>query len=350
MKALLVAATVAATIFTVTPTAGAATDPTFDNITWGSNSLTASGLTMTLQTMTVHVTDPRQTPSGCWAFIETRTGGTGTLPLSWNVGRLVAGTNADGMWATSFYLPSTGDGTWSLATAQDCADMIEAETPISGSPTFTLTGHHQPRVTFAYVASPVRMAYPYVTVKGRVYDADTGAGIANVRIGRAEDASCINDRDYVIGLNPVTTTNSNGYYAIATSRDDPRNDQCVGVSGTPNNNPDGYPTFVWFRHVALPYLPAVSAHPAYASVRAGSLDKVNGSVLGYLQSCRVLLQRLHGSTAWRTVNSAYIDEGRFTLTAQPPLVGRNIYRVYDPVCMEPNQLPASTSPFTITGS
>lgn len=330
-------------------------DPTFDQITWGQSSLSASGTTMTLQTLSVHVVDPRQYPSSCWEFWEQRTGGTGTFTTNWSAATLASGTDADGIWTTSFYLPSTADGTWSLATAVECSDAGARPTfQISSAPTFTVTGHHQPRISWGYVPKPVPLANPYVTIKGRITDADTGAGLPGLTIGRAEDTYCLNGiGDGSTRLEHLATTNSNGYFAIASSRDNPMYLQCLGVYGTPRNNPDGFAVFVWFAETWFHYVPGVSAAPASSQVPHGTLDQVNGAVIGTTH-CPIDLQRLHGATAWRRVNTGYVrTSGRFTLTAQPPSVGRFIYRGYYPArCLTGPQLQdaASSKPFTITGT
>jgi hypothetical protein len=340
----------------VMPTAGpavAASSPTFDTITWGHGIVSATGTAMVLQTLSVHVTDTGQFASNCWEFVETRTGGAGTLPASWSVAKLASGTDADGTWTTSFYLPSTADGTWSVTSAIDCSDASFPAFAVSGSPTFAVTGHHQPRITWGYVPNPVPLANPYVTIKGRVYDADTGAGLAGIRLGRAEDTYCINGiGDGSTTLQHLATTNSNGYYAIASSRDNPFYLQCLGVYGTRRINPDGFAVFVWSREAWFNYLPAVSAAAASSSVPHGTIDTVSGTVIG-TPRCPIRLQRLHGSTAWRTVNSGYVRaSGRYTLSAQPPSVGRFIYRTYYPAACrgDVHQVAASSPRFTITGT
>jgi hypothetical protein len=343
------------TTLAASPASAATGDPVFDQVTWGHASLTVSGTAMALQSLSVHVTDPRANPSNCWEFYETRSGGTGTLPLSWSTATLASGTDSDGVWTTSFYLPSTADGTWTLAAARDCSDVTDPEHPVSGAPTFAVTGHHQPRVTFGYVPLPVRVVYPYVTVKGRVYDADTGAGMPGVQLGRDQDTYCLNDRgDGNANLRYSATTNANGYYAFPVGRVAPGALQCLGLFGAVRHNPDGFAVFVWYRWdpaIHLPYLPAVSAVPAATSAKAGSLVTVNGHIVGASPSCEVDLQRLHGSTAWRTVSTSFVHNSlRIALTAQPP-AGRHIYRVLYPHCArDPDQVAASSSRFTITGT
>jgi len=64
------------------------------------------------------------------------------------------------------------------------------------------------------------------------------------------------------------------------------------------------------------------------------------------------LQRLHGSTAWRTVSTARLrDSLRFTVLAQPPAVRRFVYRAHYPRCFpNPYQVAATSPRFTITAT
>ena len=354
MRRVILAVVLAAAGLAIAPPAHAASDPTFDTITWGRSSLSASGTAMTLQTLSVHVTDPRQYPGSCWEFSASRTGGTGTLADIWSIATLVAGSDADGVWSTSFYVPSTADGAWSLTTATDCGDTGVTPTfGVPSSPIFTVTGTHQPRISWRHAPSPVPLAKPYVTVTGRVYDADTGAGVSGVQVGRAEDSYCLGDfGDTPTELNELATTGANGYFTIASSRDNPRALQCIGVYGTPRTNPDGYAVFVWSAEMWFHYVPGVSATPASSRVRSGTIDNVNGTVIGTTH-CPIELQRLHGSTAWRTVGTSDVrTSGRFTLSAQPPGVGRFVYRAYYPAHCDryPQQQDAASSkPVRISG-
>jgi hypothetical protein len=145
-------------------------------------------------------------------------------------------------------------------------------------------------------------------------------------------------------------TNADGYYSLPR-RNDIGGLQCIGIVGKPERNPDGLNVFVWFHHFWVRYLPSVSATPRATVVPAGSIDAVDGRVLAGTRGCTVALQRLHGSTAWRTVSTARLrDSLRFTLTAQPPSAGRFIYRAYYSRCADPDQYAASSPRFTITAS
>ena len=354
MKRVLLAIGVAVAAFTVGPPAAAA-GPTFDTITWGHASLTISGVAMVKQTGTVHITDPSATSGGnCfWYFVLTATGGTGSVTLYRTGAALTSGTVNDGTWTMTFYLSSTADGTWRMTGAETCSATPQGY-DVAGSPAFTVVGHHQPRVSWAVVPDPVPVVNPQWRVKGRVYDADTGAGMPNVTVGQATvDTSCLyQDQGEGPGafLSLRTVTNANGYYALPI-RTGVGGLQCIGLVSTPESNPDKLSVYPWFRQFSVRYLPSVSAAPSARSVPALTIVAVNGHVVGGHSRCPIELQRLHGSTAWRTVSTAKLrDSLRFTLSAQPPGAGRFIYRAYYPQCSNPYQVAASSSRFTITAT
>lgn len=356
MKRFLVALGVAVCAVAVVPQpANAATTPTFDSISWTHAAITVSGVAMVAQTGTIHVTDPSAVAGGnCyWYFHLASTGGAGSVTRYITGAKLTSGTVNDGTWTMTFYLSSTADGTWQLTGAETCSAGGSTSYDVASSPAFTVVGHHQPRVSWAVVPIPVPVVNPQWSVKGRVYDADTGAGMANVTVGQAvADTSCLyQDQGEGPGayLSLRTVTNANGYYALPT-RDGYGGLQCIGIVSKPEGNPDGLSVYPWFRQFWVDYLPSVSAAPAARSVPAGSLDPVNGHVVGGGSGCLIQLQRLYGSTAWRAVSTAKLrDSLRFTLTAQPPSAGRYYYRAYYPQC-GPQQFAASSSRFTITGT
>jgi hypothetical protein len=336
------------------PTA-AASGPTFDSISWTHSALTISGVAMVKQTGSVHVTDPSATAGGnCyWYFVLTETGGSGSVNRYVTGAKLTSGTVNDGTWTMAFYLSSTADGTWQLTGAQTCSPTPQ-DYDVAGGPAFTVAGHHQPRVTWAVAPTPVPVTRPTWSVKGRVYDADTGAGMANVTVGQAQvDTGCLYQQQGEgsgAQLTLRTTTNASGYYALPT-RNGTGGLQCLGLVGVPDHNPDGLSVFPWFRQFAVPYLPSVSAAPAASTVRAGTLDAVNGHVVGGRSGCAIDLQRLRGATAWRTVSTAKLRTSlRFTLIAEPPSAGRFVYRAYYPRCTDVRQYAASSARFVITAT
>ncbi|MDQ1747731.1 MAG: hypothetical protein QOD07_1994 [Frankiaceae bacterium] len=203
--------------------AAAATSPTFDSVSWKYSALTISGLAMVAQTGTVHVTDPGvppgSDPNACrWYFHLTSTGGSGTVRRYTTGAKLTSGTVNDGTWTMTFYLSSTADGTWHLTGAETCSAGPSTTYAVSGGAAFTVVGHHQPRVSWGVVPTPVRVASPRWSLKGRVYDADTGAGMPGVTVGQAtSDTSCLYQQQGEgpgASLSLRTVTNANGYYAL----------------------------------------------------------------------------------------------------------------------------------------
>jgi len=332
-------------------TAGAATaagGPTFDTITWGHDTLIASGVQMVEQTGTVHVTNTAANPSECWMFFLSRSGGSGSVHSYQTEATLTSGTTADGTWSMAFYVSSTMDGAWSITQAWDCSDG-GLQPAVNGSATFTVTGHHQPRLTWGTDPSVIPAANPYAVVKGRVYDADTGAGMPGLTVGRAEDVNCIYEYDYHTSpaLHLTAKTNSNGYYAFASQAVGYDALQCIGLIGTVTRNPDGYAVFPFFATYAMSYQPSVSARPRATTIAAGTVDLVDGKILAGAAGCRVELQRLYGRSQWRTVSHGQLRSSlRFTVPAQPP-AGRWHYRALYPICYA-HQVMASSSPFVIT--
>lgn len=330
--------------------------PTFDSITWSHPTLAVSGMQMVRQTGTVHIVDPYPPRSGdyAWYFTLVSSGGNGSVRTYFTGATLTSGTVDDGTWTMTFYLSSTADGTWHVTEAEPRSPTPD-QYPVADTTSFTVTGHHQPRMSWAVVPNPVPASDPRWLVKGRVYDADTGAGLAGLTVGQGEhDTECLyqvqgEGAGAYFGLRAVT--NANGYYSLPR-RYGVGGLQCIGIVGKPERNPDGLNVFVWFRDFGVRYLPSVSATPRATVVPAGSIDAVDGHVLAGTRRCTVALQRLYGSTAWRTVSTARLrDSLRFTVLAQPPAAGRFVYRAYYPPCFPSSYQLAATSPrFTITGT
>jgi hypothetical protein len=305
---------------------------------------------MVRQTGTVHVTDNSAQPAGCWYFSLAATGGTGSVRTYFTGSTLASGTAADGVYALTFFLPSTADGTWTVTGAEACS-ATPATQPVSSDTSFTVTGHHQPRMSWAVVPTPVPAAHPDFAVKGRVYDVDTGAGMPGVTVGANQDTGCLYDNqgEAPAFLDPKLVTNSGGYF-ILTERGY-TGLQCIAIGGTPGRNPDHFSLFVWFRTFVNAYRPSVSATATAPSVRAGAVDPVAGRVVGGVEGCSIALQRLSGASAWRTESTGRLrDSLRFTLAARPPGSGRFVYRAYFPRCRNPHQVAASSSRFIITAT
>lgn len=322
----------ATTGFLAQPAAAAPAPVVISAVTWGLPSLTVNGLAMATQTVSLHLTS--SVPfSSCLIVIMTGTGGTGTVRDTFVQPTLATGTTTDGTWTSSFYVPSTADGTWTLTGAYDCGDAGGGPVvSITDTSAYAVTGHHQPRMSYGYVPNPLAAQNPYGVVKGRVYDADTGLGVAGVTVGHGFDTHC--GQGPFDGRSRFTTravTNAAGYYTLPSDRLDELN--CVGILGPHLSNPDGYSVYVWFHNFFAVVGPVVTASPQATRVKAGTVDPVTGQAFGSHRGCAVQLQRLTGSTAWRVVSSGNVrDSLRYTILAQPPRAGANIYRVVLPAC------------------
>jgi len=292
---------VLATAAAVPAAALPSSDPTFDSVTWAHPSLVVSGMQMVRQTGTVHIVDPSATGSGggyAWYFRLTSSGGSGSVRTYFTGATLTSGTVDDGTWTMTFYLSSTADGSWHVTRAESAGPTPE-DYPVADTTSFTVTGHHQPRMSWAYVPNPVPVSDPQWLVKGRVYDADTGVGLAGVTVGEGEhETDCLyqvqGEGDGAnFGLRAVT--NANGYYSL------PRRNgigglQCIGIVGKPDHNPDGLSVFVWF-HQFRGALPAVGVGDAAGNRRICRFDRRGR------RSCRVRCAWMH----CRVATAARID-------------------------------------------
>jgi hypothetical protein len=335
------------------PDAAADPVPTIGGITWGQDTITTSGTAMAGQSVSLHIIDPRPGP-GCW--VVDLAGHSQVYPGIYEPQlntiaiklALTGGSNADGTWTGTFYLPSTANGIWTATDIVDCQPLGQHYSPLS-PPTFTVSGTHQPRLTWGVHPSPIPALNPYAVLKGRVYDASSQLGIAGVTVGWASAPNCT--QSAAAGSAPIrfamtVRTDANGYYAFPAMKFVWPRLECTGILGDHPTNSDGYSAFVYFRQFRATFRPSVVAAPATSTVRAGSLDAVSGGD----RACDARLQRLHGSTAWRTVAHGALDaQLRFRINAQPPAVGRYYYRVLEPWC-GPTMAAAGSPRFTITAT
>ena len=249
-------------------------------------------------------------------------------------------------------VPSTADGSWSAATVWEnlCApdSVMSTPHPVTGAPTLSVIGSHQPVVTFATVPDPVPLTVAAYSVAGRVIDQDTGLPYVGVTVTWAPD--CNNSL-----AGPSAKSDATGHFVMTRRADGFSfySFNCVVTlyaTGQPFN--PGYYTLQEFMTLLLA---AVTAVPSQTTVRVGTIVPVNGTVTGMPAQCALALQRLHGATVWRTVSTGHVrTSGRYTLLAQPPNRGVNIYRTYMGACAVPGQgtqfAPATSRPFAITGT
>jgi hypothetical protein len=163
--------------------AGAAVDDfTVVSTTYSVSSVTVSGLDTKPVTVTVHITDsvPLSTQDFFLWFDFASVGTTGSfVPFAGAV--FVSGTGSDGVWAATALIPSTANGTWALGVIWEGPPQFvpsAVEHNVTGAPSFTVIGTHQPRLTAATVPALVPPGRSPFTIKGRVVDSTTGLGMA----------------------------------------------------------------------------------------------------------------------------------------------------------------------------
>jgi hypothetical protein len=345
---------------TLTTAAQAAPVMTVDSVTFSAPSITTSGTTMAPQTVTAHVVDPSADPvppspnERVWVFILAGTGGKGTLRSMQVTPSFVSGTLADGVWSATVQVPSTADGTWTLAQVYPVC--VSSCTPVvpTGAASFTVTGHHRPMLSVGAVPNPVPYAQSRGSVKGRVVDSETGLGMAGVVVGYGYDTSCVQDPapgdrySFLV----QRTTNAAGYYSFGPV--DVARLTCVGIWGSVRRNSDGDFAFPIFRVLrGVPIQPVVTASASAARAKTGTAVAVLGRVLdrGVWDGLgrTVLIQQLHGRTAWRKVATVNVRSnarwnGVVTLTVSGP----NVFRALTPAAAV--SVESASRPFTITGT
>ena len=339
------AATALAGSLAVAAPAQAVTGPTVDHVTLSKTSLAMSGIHMAAQTLTAHIVDPTAAPvvptpppgarpSPVWMFELTATGGTGTLRAMHVLPVLTAGTLADGTWYATVNMPSTADGIWALSRVSRCdsSDCGGSSFAVTGAPTFPVTGVHQPRLSLRVIPSPLPYPRTGGVVKGRVVDADTGLGMPGIPVGFGADTNCVQfPPDGPIAFPVVKVTNAGGNVAFAPSN--LRQLSCVGILGPLRSNSDGYSVFPVFRTFSVPVRPIVTAKPMATSAQVGTPVRVRGAVYGHTRTGTiVVIQQLHGRTAWRTVVYAAVGTtGYYSAWPAPTVRGTNVYRAVSPV-------------------
>jgi len=352
--------------------AAAAGGPTVNGVRFSQAQVSVGGLSYDYVQVAVDLSDPDGVTSGMFndggdffwrpSVVLTRRGSPATMGI--NNFQLVAGTTTDGTWVATWPVIATDGGTWEPTeiVAEDANGNSTDVDPrtLGFDPTLAVTAAGVPALSVSFSPSIVHRGQS-VTMSGYLKDS-RGFVFGGQPIDIGQDNLCgVDGFGFARAL-----TSSTGRYAYAWS------------TTTANSlNP--------FPHCALLLLPGgadsvidaaahnvgnvsafgaprvqyalLSVHPASTSAPAGSADSVTGSIwpFGSEMTGRVVLQRLVGDT-WRAVGRASVRaSGRFTLTANPPARGRNIYRVVKPsdycVSGQPCTYLGTASPsFVITGT
>lgn len=338
-----------------------AADPVFSVVSasYSASTVTVSGIQTRPLTVTVHVTATPaiHTDNGYLQAELGRTAGAGALANSGVGMNLVSGDGSDGVWAGTFAIPATAAGTWTLNNVYECAYCVPGTShPVTGMPVFTVVGTHIPRMSAGQSPNPTPLDSSPFTIKGRVTDSDTGAGIPGAPVAHGYDAGCLlNYGGY--GFSKTAVTNSLGYYAFTYSGsgtlEAKRSPGCMAIRGPSQSDNSAQLVLRRGFSVQLKTVPvSVSAVPARQVVPVGTRVQVNGNVISAsgppAYNCTVVLQRLTGATQWRGQSLARVRlSGRYTLIARP-LLGRNIYRTLFPRCSVLRQ--GMSTPFTITAT
>jgi hypothetical protein len=321
MTALLVAApsAVAASSTAQTPDPDPAL--TVTSVTLGRATVLVSGLNRVVVGVTIKAGYDSETETPLNVILK-RTGGVG--PLNSMIGDLkrTGGTLKNGTWTGTVEVPSTANGTFKVTGVLpgylDPRGSIYESTPFDG-PSIAVTGVHLPKLAVQVIPKIVPFGSAY-QVKAVIYDSATGKPYG-VRL----PLRVVNDEACLGFGNETRLTDTAGvlYTSFPAAAADTIN--CVRVRSRVLDT---------LSHYFTPLRPGiVAAAPSKTRVPVSTVVPVNGSVAGATAFCPVLLQRLHGRTAWRLANkSAIRASGRFTVLAQPPNLGNNTYRVSFPTC------------------
>jgi hypothetical protein len=311
--------------------------PTVDTVTVSPDDVSVSGLDTVPVTFSVHLTDqtgvePTFTMEQMRSpWIELKKGTTGfAVEVS-----LSSGTVQDGVWSATQRVPSTWNGTWQVdkVVAYDSvgnrADVAPAS-PVA----LTVHGSHIPAIEMTFVPDPVTDGAP-LTVRGRLYDTDTRAGIGSTAITFGFDNTCVEN----IG-GARETTGADGTFSHLY----PTGDQWLHCAGIPLPTPNSTgPTWLVVNSAFPRIRPVVTIRASAAAVAPGAKFTVSGTVS--LTPDAIALQIREGSR-WRTIRS--VKPGpvkdsypyRFTVTA-PDTGGTREYRVVAPHNADPAQMGVS---------
>ena len=327
----------------VAPSAAAGTGPALTGLRMSKSAVTVFELRTETVTISIDINDPDGVRWGYGDFQGTdsywtptvvlkRTDGTGFLTVQ-NFQR-VSGDDTSGTWAAMWPVTSRQGGTWEVVSARlednTSADTVVDPRTLGLDPRVTVNASDPPQLTFSIS--------PAILHRGQSL---TVAGTFRVPSGPLvhQDLWLPNNEFCgLAGLPEHLTTNATGGWSVTVANDPsaPVYPSAVCVERYVPANGDEWnveqTNSDWVASVSgVPrrqYL-FLSRSVAHASVPVGSADAVTGNIwpFGQFLTGRVLLQRLVGRT-WRTVNFEPVrTSGRFSLTANPPYRGRNVYRV-----------------------
>jgi hypothetical protein len=325
-RAMAAAVAVIGSVLVAGPAAQAAEPKlTVTSVTLGRSTVVVSGLNTVAVPVRVKggydSTDPQHAYTSLVVYLS-RTSGTHQLttmiatPLE-----RVAGTVQNGEWLGTLNVPSTANGTFKVVTVQVGPYKVDPPRPAPvafDGPTLTVAGSHLPRLTALVIPRVVPFGSGF-TVRAAVTDSATGKPYGTkVLVAFASAGWCRYDTFEVrTDTAGIAQTSYPGGLADVPNCIRLRNGEFDKLSLT--------------LLVARPGI--LTATPAVASARVGTVVDVNGSVLGKPVACPVALQRLYGATRWRGVSQGAVRaSGRFTVKAQPPYVGNVTYRAYLPTC------------------
>jgi len=234
---------------------------------------------------------------------------------------LASGTARDGVWSAVIQVPSTWNGHWeaSRVVAWDqVRNKLDADPRTAGlDATLDVTGTHQPAVTLEFAPDPLVGDGP-LTVRGRVYDTDTGEGLGRQPIYFGYDNTCVEGGGGPNGVTAADGTYSKTYQRVSEFM------HCVGIY-RPSNISIGNAYIVVLSK--FPRIrPVVTIRADDTTVQRGTKVTISGVVRPDEYS--VQLQQL--GRAWRTVGSALPQEGRFSFVVRPETDGVQRYRVVVP--------------------
>jgi hypothetical protein len=319
----------AGTLLAPPPALAAADDaaPVVTEITFSTDAVSVSGVDLVPVTVSVGLTDDDGVAESVQdgfqiapaVRLESRAGGqTRTEHV---VLTLASGAPQDGVWSATIQVPSTWNGHWEVGrviAGDQAGNDLDADPRQAGlDAALDVTGTHQPAITLQFVPDPLVGDGP-LTVRGRVYDTDTGEGLGRQPIYFGFDNLCIEGGTAPNGVTAADGSYSKTYQRIVGGL------HCVGI-GRPSNVP-GSNAFI----VAVPKVPrirpVVTITANHTAVQRGAKVTISGVVRPGQHS--VQLQQL--GRAWRTLGSASASEGRFSFVVTPTADGLERYRVVAP--------------------
>ena len=225
---------------------------------FSASTVTVSGLQTKPLTIKMHVKASPAIPTylGYVGVFLGRTAGTGTWINASIMGmglRLVSGDGSDGVWAGTYAVPATASGTWTpVAVDQGYVQPKHGSTRyglhnVHGLPNFTVVGTHISQLSAGQVPSATPFDATPFTVKGRLTDADTGAGLPGVRLSYGIRRDCFPGNHTPVTTTDGPVTDSSGYYSVGFTgnAEDAKYLVCFTIKGPTQS--DGQQQLLLFR-------------------------------------------------------------------------------------------------------